>query len=118
MLKLLKLFAWSLLVLVLLIGFDQFMIRVPLQVPGVTQAQTFYVDFRGRLLGLIGVDSFTGRSGQSIEQVIEANSQPPAVKVKPAQRYLYVDDSGILQFADSLDQVPARYRDAAQPLAE
>ena len=66
-----------------------------------------------------GFDSDDSGAQQSIEAVIAA-SQPTEKKKKsaPAQRYLYVDEFGDLQFADSLALVPARYRPVAEPLAE
>ena len=114
MLKLLKIFIWLVLLLVVVGGFDQFLLRVPLEMPGLSQAQTFYVDFRARLLGLVGVDPATPSA--SIEQLIETTGSAPQ-QLQP-QRYLYVDADGVLQFADSLQQVPAKFRQAAQPLAE
>ncbi len=101
-----------------LVAIDQLLLRVPLPLPGVTAAQTFYVDFRSRLLELIGFKTTMPATKQSIEQVIEANTPAPAVKPPANRRYLYVDDAGALQFADSLSQVPARFRQTAQPLAE
>ena len=59
MFKLLKMFLWLVLVLVLVGGLDQFLLRVPLDIPGLSQTQTFYVDFRSRLLGLVGVKPTT-----------------------------------------------------------
>lgn len=115
MFKLLKMFIWLVLVLVVVGGLDQFLLRVPLDIPGLSQTQTFYVDFRSRLLGLVGVKPTTAPA--SIEQVIEATSSAPQQVQKP-QRYLYVDADGVLQFANSLDQVPSRFRRDAQPLAE
>jgi len=118
MLKLLKLFAWLVFAVALLVGFDQLLVRVPLGIPGVSQAQTFYVDFRGRLLGLVGFDEVAEAPEKSIEQVIEKTRNAPAATSKVSQRYLYVDESGALQFVDSLQQVPTKYRNSAQPLAE
>ncbi|WP_303720716.1 hypothetical protein [Malonomonas rubra] len=117
-LKLLKLFAWFLLSVALLTAVDRLLVLVPIEIPGVTQAQTFYIDFRGRLLNLFGFETTAKKSGQSIEQMIEATQQQVPDKSSKPQRYLYVDESGALQFADSLQQVPARYREHAQPLAE
>lgn len=118
MLKLLKLFAWLILGAALLGGLDQFLLRVPLDVPGFSQGQTFYIDFRGRLLGLLGIQPATQKPQPSIEQVIETSKQPRKTATKAPRRYLYVDDSGVLQFADGLEQVPPQYRQRAQPLAE
>jgi hypothetical protein len=118
MLKMLKLFAWIVFSVLVLLAADQLLVRVPLGLPGATQAQTFYVDFRGRLLDLIGVSPGESGAGKSIEEVIEATTQAPTLKKSAPQRYLYVDESGELQFADSLSLVPAKYREAAQPLAD
>jgi len=115
MLKLLRLFLWLVLVLVVVGGLDQFLVRVPLDKPVLSPVQTFYVDFRSRLLGLIGVKP--GPAPTSIEKVIEETSSAPQ-QSKKLQRYLYVDAAGELQFADSLAHVPVKYRKAAQPLAE
>lgn len=118
MLKLLKLIAWILLSVICLVGLDQFLTRVPLDLDGVKQAQTFYVDFRHRLLDLIGLDELVGKPEKTIEQVIEATKNTAPAKPNESQRYLYVDKSGALQFADSLEQVPAEYRAEAQPMGE
>lgn len=118
MFKLLKILAWVLISLALFIGGDQFLLRVPMSAPGVHQVQTFYVDFRSRLFGLFGFDSDESGAQQSIEAVIAANQPKEKKKSAPAQRYLYVDQFGDLQFADSLELVPARYRTVAEPLAE
>lgn len=118
MLKLLKLFAWTLITCAALVAIDQLLVRVPLQQPGVSAAQTFYVDFRGRLLDLMGWETVPATAEQSIEQVIETHKTAPVVKPRTAQRYFYVDEAGALQFVDSLSQVPAKFRNTAQPLAE
>lgn len=115
MFKLLKMFFWLLLILVLLVGFDQFLVRVPLDAPGLSHAQTFYNDFRSRLIGLVSPD--VSVLPTSIEQVIET-SGAVSLPAPKATRYLYADDSGELQFVDSLEQVPVRFRKVAQPLAE
>ncbi len=112
MFKLFRLFSWLILTLVILACLDQLMLRVPLEAPGVREAQTFYLDFRSRLLRLVGL----GADERSIEQLIEA-SKPAKQPAKP-QRYLYADEHGVLQFADSLEQVPLKYRQDAQPLTE
>jgi len=112
--KLLKMLFWLLLLVAIFIGLDQFFLQVPLNAPGLSQVQRFYVDFRGRLLELAGVPE----QKQSIEQLIESTDpQRPEAKRK-SPRYLYVDENGALQFADSFEQVPPRFRKDAQPLAE
>lgn len=116
MLKLLKYCLWIIVILVLTIGFDQLMVRLPMTAPGLKQTQIFYIDFRARILKL------SGRKVQPeedmIEKVIEKSSKVESKTSTKPIRYLYVDDQGTLQFADSLQQVPIKYRQKAQPLAE
>lgn len=116
MLKLFKYFLWVVVILALTIGFDQLMVNVPLKAPGLKETQVFYVDFRSRLIGLFNKEAAPqkDRIGQVIEKSDKAITKPAA---KPT-RYLYVDENGTLQFADTLQQVPNKYRQDAQPLAE
>jgi len=116
MLKLLKYFLWLVVILALVFGFDQLMLKLPLHGPGLKQTQQFYVDFRTRLVGLIKTD--TTLSPASIESVIEKTAPVVPSASKKTNRYLYVDGDGTLQFADSLQQVPKKYRQDAQLLAE
>ena len=116
MLKLLKYFLWVVVILALVVGFDQLMVKLPLHAPGLKQTQLFYLDFRARLGGLVKKDS--SPQPDAIEAMIEKTAKTPAKLTNKPSRYLYVDASGTLQFADSLQQVPSRYRQEAQPLAE
>ena len=115
MLKLIKYFLWLAVILALSLGFDQLMVQLPLPAPGLKQTQEFYVDFRSRLIGLL--NGSIAAPADPINTVISAKTHPPKTK-QASRRYLYVDADGNLQFADSLQQVPARYRDSAQPMAE
>ena len=116
MLKLLKYFLWLVVLFALILGFDQLMLKSSLHAPGLKQTQRFYVDFRTRLLGMTG--GKTDPQTVSIDAVIEKTTQTPPLSNKKSSRYLYVDNSGTLQFADNLQQVPSQYRQDAQPLAE
>ncbi|MEA3362914.1 MAG: hypothetical protein U9Q61_06550 [Thermodesulfobacteriota bacterium] len=118
MLKLLKYFLWVVVILSLVIGFDQLMVKLPLHTPGVKQTQQFYVDFRSRLIKLFPGQHESDPPVDAIEAVIEKKTAPAVRSTKKTGRYLYVDSSGILQFADSFQQVPTQYRQDAQPLAE
>ena len=119
MLKLFKYFMWLVVIIALTVGFDQLMVRMPLGAPGLKQTQRFYVDFRSRLIRIFPQHSQTIESVDAIEAVIEKKVKPVIKHVKAAgQRYLYVDGSGTLQFADSLKQVPKKFQKDAQPLAE
>jgi hypothetical protein len=124
--KLKKIFLWSLVFLLLLTGFDQLLLRAPMDAPGLREIQTFYQDFRGRLFSLV-----TGSSAPTIDKIIEQADLPvtapakapaaavvaPTAKSEGASpRYLYVDKDGALQFAESLDEVPTKFRASAQQL--
>ncbi len=116
MLKMVKYFLWVVVLVALALSFDQLMLKLPLHAPGLKQTQQFYVDFRTRLVGL--TKSAPAPSPAAIEAVIEKAATAPEQPAKKPTRYLYVDNSGTLQFADSLQQVPSQYRKDAQPLAE
>jgi hypothetical protein len=126
----------SLLFIGLLLAIDQAFVHLPLDLPGLRQSQTFYLDFRGRLLGL-RPPSMPKGPGLSVESLIEAEersiakpkvaapaSTGPRVKEPPAPagaqspRFLYPDASGQLQFADRLEEIPEALRAKAQPLAQ
>lgn len=110
----------------LLLAIDQAFVHLPMDLPGLRQSQSFYRDFRSRLLGLR-----PGLPGAeiSVEQLIDAaertTARPQAAKEvpgpPPAQggaRYLYPDAGGQLQFADRLEEIPPQFRSKAQPLTE
>ncbi len=118
MLKLIKYFLWLVVIVALTVGFDQLMVRVPLKTPGIKETQRFYVDFRSRLIRLFPQQKNLAQPADAIEAVIKKKADPPTGSAGKNSRYLYVDGSGMLQFADSLQQVPKKYRKDAQPLAE
>ncbi|RME35456.1 MAG: hypothetical protein D6794_09550 [Deltaproteobacteria bacterium] len=114
--KLRRFLLWSLVFLVLLAACDQVLVRLPAGDGALAVVQQFYVDFRRRLFGLV-----TGEAPRSIEQVIEKAAQPSgpakgAAASSAGPRYLYVDGDGNLQFAESLQEIPAAFRSSAQKL--
>lgn len=110
--KVLRWTLWLLVVLILAGIGDRLLMEHPFETPGIKPAQQFYRDFRERLLSLHRQDILDDQIGQAIE----AQTARPATE--KSSRYLYVDRDGVLQFADSLQQVPAAYRQSAQPLAD
>lgn len=133
--KLFKPIFWTFLFLVMMLAIDQFFVQVPPVHPAHAVVSDFYKDFRGRLVDL----AFGTKKAppKSIEAVIDkrqkkkpaptkktdkAGTTPETLKPETAtekpQRYLYADGSGELHFADSLDEVPDKYREQAQPLGE
>ncbi|TYO96812.1 hypothetical protein EDC39_112100 [Geothermobacter ehrlichii] len=106
---------WSLVFLALLAGFDQLVLRMPAAGGPLQVVQSFYRDFRARLFALV-----SSGAPKSIDQVIDRAAdtaeQAPAGLARKGPRYLYVDDRGTLQFADSLDDIPQSFRSSAQKL--
>lgn len=117
---------WSLVALLLLAAVDQFFVRVPQRQPLLGTARSFYLDLRGRLLQL-GAPAPT-----PLHPAPTAKPAPPPEPAKkplpatPPQNpgehgksvgFVYADGEGVLRFTDTLEQVPARYRKDAQPLA-
>jgi hypothetical protein len=120
MFRLAKIFLWTLVFVALLLAIDQFFLRVPATVPAHVAVRQFYIDLRGRMGLLLG-----GERRATVESVIEQIDGRPAarearpaplVPAEPSPRYLYVDAEGQLQFADSLEEVPSRFRREARPL--
>lgn len=124
--RLIKPLFWSALFLVLLLALDQVLVQAPSVHPAQEAVSRFYRDFRGRLIGLITGDQPAAPA--SIEAVIAKEkagklvppASPTAEKAppSPAQRYVYADAAGELQFADSLEAVPLPFRRTAEPLSK
>ena len=94
---------WVVLFALLLVVADQTVLRLSPKGPLLGELQDCYRDLRSRLLIRSKPDA--------IEELLE---QPEAL----SQSYFYADRQGELHFVDSLQQVPARYRNEAQILAE
>ncbi|BCR06994.1 hypothetical protein DESUT3_40630 [Desulfuromonas versatilis] len=136
---------WTLVFLALLLAADQALIRLPAEPPALAAVRDFYQDFRRRLVGLVDgggdrsiealierAESSPARPPKPERPRSSAQAKPPASRAaaqpappsssQPPQapvtgpRYLYVDGQGDLQFADSLEEVPAAFRKDAQPL--
>ncbi|PLY00025.1 MAG: hypothetical protein C0623_08110 [Desulfuromonas sp.] len=106
---------WVIIFFCVLLAFDQFMLRVEFRTGGTQAAQEFYLDFRQRLIGLVVSSEPT-----TVEQVI-SDKQPaaaPAAAATPEPRYLYADENGQLQFANSMEDIPPQFRKDAERLEE
>jgi len=110
--KIIRALFWGLVFVVILGGIDQLLVQTPFEGPLLGSVRTFYLDFRKRLIDLTGPSD-----PRSVEQSIEESVSEPA-KPAAAQRYVYADSEGNLQFADSLNEVPEAFRAEAQPLEE
>jgi len=124
---------WTFLFLVMMLVIDQVLVQVPPIHPAHAAVSNFYQDFRSRLTDLaFGDNKATPKSieaviakqqkettpkktAQTKKQQTEATAAP---KTQKAQRYIYSDGKGELHFADSLDDVPDKYRGLAQPMGK
>ncbi len=120
---------WTILFLLALLAIDQFFVKVP-PVHGTHAALSeFYLDFRQRLLGMAIGDQAVVNSRSihipgernTIEKVIDQSGETSTAEGRgnhKTQRFVYSDEQGNLQFAESLKEVPSEYRETAQPMAE
>lgn len=123
--RLVKFLLWLLIFVLLLVGMDQLLLRVPPVHPAHAAFSKFYRDFRTRLFSIIVIpDKETPRTVEAViekERQAEASALPATPKASASQsgkRFVYADGQGVLQFADSLEAVPKQYRDSAEPLGE
>lgn len=115
MIRIVRWLIWLMVSLIVVSLLDQTLTRVPMKVPVVEQFQEFYVDFRGRLFGIVSKEG----KRPSIEQVIKKSEENVQAKEKAtAPLYLYADESGELHFADRLEDIPSAYRKDAQPMEQ
>lgn len=114
-----KAIIWSIIFVVLLLAADQFMLRVEFSQPQMQVGKSFYLDFRQRLIALGG-----GAGSDSVESLIESNESDttPTVVLRrnegESPRYLYLAPDGTIQFADSIEDIPAELRDGAERLSD
>ena len=133
--RLIKPIFWTFLFLIMMIVIDQFLVQVPPVHPAHATVSNFYQDFRSRLIDLTFGEKKT--TPKTVEAVIEKQqkgkkiapqkvNKPGQKQTKPAdkshlkksQRYVYSDGKGELHFADSLEDVPDKYRGQAQPMGK
>lgn len=120
-----RLFIWLLWTIVIVgacVAIDQLLLRSSLNSSVFTTTQTFYKDFRSRIITL------ADKNDSRLEAVVKENWPPkvPAVvaeKIKPLVQpapeqggYVYPDKNGGMHFAARLDDIPREYRAAAKPL--
>ena len=103
---------WSCLFAALLLATDQIFLRLPMPLPVLGEVRIFYLDFRQRLLQLPQCSSRPVPAPKITTHLARKAGAKPA----PSPRYVYADDQGNLQFAESLEEVPAHLRRDVRPL--
>ena len=112
---------WTLVIVGVCVAGDQLLLHFSMDSPIYGTAQTFYKDFRGRLIQLVK------KEDHRLEAVKEnwPPPLPPALREKvepllpPAVKpggYVYTDKEGGLHLTTRLDEVPREYRATAKPL--
>ena len=120
---------WTVFLILLLLGIDQYFVRVPASQPAVTVVRAFYLDFRSRLLRQLpeeGPVSVEAGIEAAEKEVVQPQSQalapkkaaPVSAAEEPKIKYLYADADGGLHFAASLEEIPEPFRRQAQRLTE
>ena len=112
---------WAVVIIGVCVAGDRLLLHFSLNSPIYGAAQTFYKDFRGRVVQLLK------KEDHRLEAVKE--SWPPALptalqeKIKPLLPpgekpggYVYSDKNGGLHLTTTLDEVPKEYRATAKPL--
>lgn len=112
---------WTVVIAGLCVAGDQLLLRYSMDSPIYNAVQTFYQDFRGRIVQLVK------KEDHRLEAVKERwpATLAPTVRVKMAPLlqpkaepggYVYTDKEGGLHLTTSLDEVPKEYRATAKPL--
>jgi hypothetical protein len=131
---------WSVCFLLLLLALDQMALRLKPTTPLLQELQSSYREFRSRLLGRpaeppLTIEAVIDRDTTRLLRKAPAAPPPqpapnkhsasvPSKVTKPpaappaADRYIYVDADGELQFADSLEDIPPALRKDAQPMKD
>ena len=139
---------WTFCFLALLLTLDQLALRLHPATPVLQELQSDYREFRSRLLGktprkpltieaVINADAtlpvkkpqktaIKNPRKATPPKPLKASTSKPAAQPRlqqtatapTAERYLYVDADGELQFADRLEEIPTALRSGAQPLKD
>jgi hypothetical protein len=119
-----RLFIWLLWVVViagLCVAGDQLLLHYSLDSPIYGAAQTFYKDFRARIVQLARkeehrLEAVKERWPATLPAVMQEKVEPlPQHEAAPGG-YVYTDKGGGLHLATRLDEVPKEYRATAKPL--
>ena len=119
-----RLFIWLLWAVVIVstcVAADQILLRYSLDVSAYRAAQTFYQDFRNRIILLakkddLRLDGVTGNWSPTLPPAMLEKIEPLLQRDVEPGGYVYIDKAGGLHLTTRLDEVPNEYRAAAKPL--
>jgi hypothetical protein len=113
---------WALVIVGVCVASDQLLLHFSMKSPITAAAQTFYKDFRGRVIQLVKKED---HRLEAVKESWPPPPLPPAVREKVAPLlqseaktggYVYIDKEGGLHLTTRLDEVPQEYRATAKPL--
>jgi len=112
---------WALVIAGVCVAGDQLLLHFSMSSPSYGAAQTFYKDFRGRIIQLVKkedhrLEAVKGSWPPTLPPELREKVEPLLpTEVKPGG-YVYTDKAGGLHLTTRLDDVPKEYRATAKPL--
>lgn len=112
---------WAVIIVGTCVAIDQILTRYSLDVPAYRAAQTFYQDFRSRIILLakkddLRLEKVTGDWSPTLPPAMLEKIEPLLQRDVEPGGYVYIDKAGGLHLATRLDEVPKEYRATAKPL--
>lgn len=112
---------WTVVIVGTCVAADQILLRYSLEVPAYRAAQTFYQDFRSRIILLakkddLGLKEVKGEWSPTLPPAMLEKIEPLLQRDVEPGGYVYIDKAGGLHLTTRLDEVPKEYRAAAKPL--
>ena len=119
-----RLFIWLLWAVVIVgtcVAADQILMRYSLDVSAYRAAQTFYKDFRSRIILLakkedLRLEGVKGDWSPTLPPAMLEKIEPLLQRDVEPGGYVYIDKAGGLHLTTRLDEVPKEYRATAKPL--
>ena len=112
---------WALVIAGVCIAGDQLLLRFSMNLPLYAAAQTFYKDFRTRIVQLVKkedhrLERVKGNWPPTLPPAVREQIEPLLHRQAEPGGYVYTDKAGGLHLATRLDEVPKEYRATAKPL--
>ena len=112
---------WTLVIVGVCVAGEHLLLHFSMDSPIYGTAQTFYKDFRGRLIQLVKkedyrLDAVQERWPPTLPPAVREKIEPLLPDEAKPGGYVYSDKAGGLHMATRLEEVPKEYRATAKPL--